>query len=87
MVFMQDSGKVIKMKISGKRQILSLAAICAVVVMVAMSVRAQSGASGLYKSKCQACHGPDGSGDTVMGKKLVLVTCVPRKCRNKPMHN
>jgi len=24
----------------------------------------------LYKSKCAACHGPDGKGDTVMGKKL-----------------
>ncbi len=25
----------------------------------------------LYKSKCAACHGPDGKGDTVMGKKLI----------------
>ncbi len=24
----------------------------------------------LYKSKCQACHGPDGKGDTAAGKKL-----------------
>ena len=24
----------------------------------------------LYKSKCAACHGPDGAGATVMGKKL-----------------
>ena len=24
----------------------------------------------LYKSKCQACHGPDGRGDTAAGKKL-----------------
>jgi cytochrome c6 len=24
----------------------------------------------LYKSKCAACHGPDGKGDTVIGKKL-----------------
>jgi mono/diheme cytochrome c family protein len=23
-----------------------------------------------YKAKCAACHGPDGSGDTVVGKKL-----------------
>lgn len=23
-----------------------------------------------YKSKCAMCHGPDGSGDTVMGKKM-----------------
>ena len=26
--------------------------------------------SALFKSKCAACHGPDGAGDTVMGKKL-----------------
>jgi mono/diheme cytochrome c family protein len=24
----------------------------------------------LYKSKCQACHGPDGRGDTAAGKKV-----------------
>lgn len=23
-----------------------------------------------FKAKCALCHGPDGSGDTVMGKKL-----------------
>jgi mono/diheme cytochrome c family protein len=27
-------------------------------------------AAALYKSKCQACHGPDGKGDTAAGKKL-----------------
>lgn len=27
-------------------------------------------AAALYKSKCAACHGPDGAGATVMGKKL-----------------
>jgi cytochrome c6 len=27
-------------------------------------------AAGLYKSKCQACHGADGKGDTAAGKKL-----------------
>jgi mono/diheme cytochrome c family protein len=26
----------------------------------------------LYKSKCAACHGPDGKGDTAMGKKFGL---------------
>jgi cytochrome c6 len=24
----------------------------------------------LYKAKCQSCHGPDGKGDTAVGKKL-----------------
>jgi cytochrome c6 len=26
----------------------------------------------VYKSKCASCHGPDGKGDTAMGKKLNL---------------
>jgi len=26
----------------------------------------------LYKSKCAMCHGPDGKGETAMGKKLGL---------------
>ncbi|HEV2992632.1 MAG TPA: cytochrome c [Candidatus Angelobacter sp.] len=31
---------------------------------------AQDDAAALYKSKCQACHGADGKGDTAVGKKL-----------------
>jgi len=27
-------------------------------------------AAGLYKSKCAACHGPDGTGNVAMGKTL-----------------
>jgi mono/diheme cytochrome c family protein len=27
-------------------------------------------AAAIYKGKCSACHGPDGKGDTAMGKKL-----------------
>ena len=26
----------------------------------------------VYKAKCASCHGPDGKGDTAMGKKLNL---------------
>jgi cytochrome c6 len=33
------------------------------------SLRAQDAAS-LFKGKCAACHGPDGSGNTTMGKSL-----------------
>lgn len=44
-------------------------------VAFAVSLFAVSGASAatgaeLYKTKCQACHGPDGSGQTTMGKKF-----------------
>jgi cytochrome c6 len=31
---------------------------------------AQDDVAALYKSKCQACHGADGKGDTPAGKKL-----------------
>jgi cytochrome c6 len=27
-------------------------------------------AAATYKTKCAMCHGPDGSGDTAMGKKM-----------------
>jgi cytochrome c6 len=46
-----------------------------VVLTAALSTLGVAGASAqdaadLYKSKCQACHGPDGKADTPMGKKL-----------------
>lgn len=36
----------------------------------ATHARAQDDVAALYKSKCQACHGADGKGDTAAGKKL-----------------
>jgi cytochrome c6 len=40
--------------------------------LIALSTpsRAQDSPEALYKSKCQACHGPDGKGETAAGKKL-----------------
>lgn len=35
-----------------------------------LSAAAQDSAEALYKSKCAACHGPDGAGATAAGKKL-----------------
>ena len=37
--------------------------------LVVASVRAEDTAA-LYKTKCAACHGSDGKGDTAAGKKL-----------------
>jgi cytochrome c6 len=37
--------------------------------MAPQNLFSQSGEA-LYKQKCQVCHAPDGSGDTIMGKKL-----------------
>jgi len=41
-----------------------------VLMLVSMPLMAQSGGEALYAQKCKVCHGPDGSGDTMMGKKL-----------------
>jgi len=46
-------------------------AIAIVAVCVLASGTAQAQAAGdLFKTKCQACHGPDGASNTTMGKKL-----------------
>jgi mono/diheme cytochrome c family protein len=44
-------------------------AVTVIVFALPLSARAQDSPETLYKSKCAACHGPDGSG-SVMGKKL-----------------
>jgi cytochrome c6 len=48
---------------------IALLLVLSVACMVALPAMADD-AAGLYKSKCQVCHGPDGKGDTAMGKKL-----------------
>jgi cytochrome c551 len=40
-------------------------------LMVVQPMSAQSGAD-LFKSKCAMCHGPDGKGQTPMGKNMKL---------------
>jgi mono/diheme cytochrome c family protein len=44
------------------------------VVALALSTTtfAAEGAADVYKSKCASCHGPDGKGETAMGKNLKL---------------
>ena len=36
------------------------------------AVAGGDGSAALYKGKCAMCHGPDGSGQTTMGKNLKL---------------
>ena len=38
----------------------------------ASSAKAQGGAADLYKSKCAACHGADGAGNTAVGKSMKI---------------
>jgi mono/diheme cytochrome c family protein len=49
-------------------QVFTFATALAVVLSLPLSVHAQD-ASTLYKSKCAACHGADGTGSS-MGKKM-----------------
>ncbi len=44
----------------------------AVIGLNLASVFAQGTPESLYKAKCAMCHGPEGKGDTPMGKKLAV---------------
>ena len=41
--------------------------------MQPLATRADDASAKLYQSKCAACHGPDGSGNTPAGKALKVV--------------
>src|ERR1017187_401690 len=49
-------------------KLLTIATACAVILSLSLSARAQDAAS-LFKGKCAACHGADGTG-SAMGKKM-----------------
>jgi mono/diheme cytochrome c family protein len=44
-------------------------AVC-VTLIPSAALRADDSGAGLYKAKCAACHGGDGSGTTTVGKSL-----------------
>jgi cytochrome c6 len=47
----------------------SLLLAAAALIFAAVPAHAQNGGA-LFKAKCAPCHGPDGKGDTSMGKML-----------------
>ena len=49
---------------------IAVALVAVLALGLATCAYAQDDAAATYKSKCQVCHGPDGKGDTAMGKKL-----------------
>jgi mono/diheme cytochrome c family protein len=49
--------------------VVSMAIVALFVVSVPVA-HAAPGAAEIYKAKCAACHGPDGSGQTTVGKSL-----------------
>ncbi len=44
----------------------------ALVVVIALPAAVFADGAAIYKTKCNACHGPDGSGQTPVGKGLKL---------------
>lgn len=42
----------------------------ALLILVVIALPLSADGPSVYKSKCAACHGVDGKGDTAMGKKL-----------------
>jgi len=51
---------------------LAVIALCCLIVAPAAFAGGGPDAGALYKSKCAMCHGPDGAGQTTMGKNLKL---------------
>jgi cytochrome c6 len=54
-----------------KTLVASLAVLAVALVLSAKTFAADSGAD-VFKSKCAACHGAEGKGDTGMGKSMKL---------------
>jgi cytochrome c6 len=50
------------------RDLVMAAVVMAIVCLMALPLRSQGGGEALYKTKCAACHGPDGKGETAIGK-------------------
>ncbi|HEY2822212.1 MAG TPA: cytochrome c [Candidatus Acidoferrum sp.] len=48
--------------------VMQIALLLALLAFAAPSMEAQGADAALYKTKCAACHGPDGKGDTSIGK-------------------
>ncbi len=62
------------MAIKTSRSVVASAAALAIAGMLILprAARADDAAAQLYKTKCAGCHGPDGKGETTMGKALKL---------------
>jgi mono/diheme cytochrome c family protein len=52
-----------------KMQVFAAVTVIAIVFVLSLSAHAQSASETLYKSKCVACHGADGTGSAT-GKKM-----------------
>lgn len=56
-------------------KLVAISALCFAALLISTLAWGQSSADAgatTFKSKCAMCHGPDGSGKTVMGEKLKI---------------
>jgi mono/diheme cytochrome c family protein len=68
--FRNNFKEVRSMRQSVIRMLLTSLVVLGLLVLCVGSSRAQSAGETLFKTKCAACHGPDGKGEVPMGKKL-----------------
>ena len=59
------------MKSAPRGRLMSLVLVLAMFALPVATFAADEGVD-LFKSKCAMCHGPDGSGKTMMGEKLKI---------------
>ena len=52
------------------RRLNFVAILCLAVTALALSARADDASAKLYQAKCASCHGPDGAGNSTVGKAL-----------------
>jgi cytochrome c6 len=52
------------------RKLITIASMLILSALVATASFAAPGAADIYKSKCSSCHGPDGKGQTTVGKVM-----------------
>jgi cytochrome c6 len=58
------------MNLANLRIVNTLLALLGIVFLLAAPLYADGDAASLFKAKCAACHGADGSGNTTIGKKM-----------------
>jgi mono/diheme cytochrome c family protein len=59
-------------KISRRVAVSVATLVVATIFALPRPAQADDASAGLYKTKCAGCHGPDGKGETTMGKALKL---------------
>jgi mono/diheme cytochrome c family protein len=54
------------------RKLFAIVLVATLILSAAPAAFAAADGAAIYKAKCSICHGPDGSGQTSMGKSLKL---------------